>query len=150
MEELGVISPVQEPTPWCVGMVIVPKPSGSVRICVDLKPLNESVMREVHPMPKVDITLAQLTGAWVFSKLNTNSGFWQVPLAEQSRLLTTFITPYGRYCFNKLLFGITSAPEHFQRRMGEILNNLPDVDVLVSGKDQKEHDNRLHAVLKKI
>ena len=101
-------------------------------------------------MPKVDITLAQLTGARVFSKLDTNSGFWQVPLAEQSRLLTTFITPYGRYCFNKLLFGITSAPEHFQRRMGEILNNLPDVDVLVSGKDQKEHDNRLHAVLKKI
>ena len=155
MEELGVISPVQEPTPWCAGMVVVPKPSGSVRICVDLKPLNESVMREVHPMPKVDITLAQLTGARVFSKLDTNSGFWQVPLAEQSRLLTTFITPYGRYCFNKLPFGITSAPEHFQRRMGEILNNLPGVvchvdDVLVSGKDQKEHDNRLHAVLKKI
>ena len=66
-------------------------------------------------MPKVDITLAQLTGVRVFSKLDTNSGFWQVPLAEHSRLLTTFITPYGRYCFNKLPFGITSAPEHFQR-----------------------------------
>ena len=87
MEELGVISPVQEPTPWCAGMVTVPKPSGSVCICVDLKPLNESVMREIHPMPKVDITLAQLKGARVFSKLDTNSGFWQVPLAEKSRLL---------------------------------------------------------------
>ena len=92
MKELGVIFPVQEPTPWCAGMVVVSKPSGSVCICVDL---NESVMRKIHPMPKVDITLAQLTGARIFSKLDMNSGFWQVPLVEQSRLLTTFITPYG-------------------------------------------------------
>ena len=50
-------------------MVIVPKASGAVRICVDMKPLNENVLREVHPMPKVDTTLAQLTGAVMFSKL---------------------------------------------------------------------------------
>ena len=48
---------------WHGGWVVVPKPSSSIRMCVDLKPLNESVMREVHPLPKVDITLAQLTGA---------------------------------------------------------------------------------------
>ena len=54
MEKLGVISRVEEPTKWCAGMVVVPKPSGSIHICVDLKPLNESVMREVHPLPKVD------------------------------------------------------------------------------------------------
>ena len=155
MEKLGVISPVKEPTQWCAGMVIVPKPSGSIHICVDLKPLNKTVMREVHPLPKVDITLAQLTGAKVISKLDTNSGFWQVPLAKQSRLLTTFITPYGRYCFNKMLFGITCAPEHFQRCMGEILRDLPGVvchvdDVLISGKDQNEHDKRLHVILRKL
>ena len=155
MEKLGVISPVKEPTQWCAGMVIVPKPSGSIRVRVDLKPLNESVMREVHPLTKVDITLAQLTGAKVFSTLDTNSGFWQVPLAKQSRLLTTFITPYGRYCFNKLPFGITIAPEHFQRRTREILKDLPGVvchvdNVLISGKDQDEHDKHLHVILKKI
>ena len=155
MEKLGVISRVEEPTQWCAAMVVVPKPSGSVRICVDLKPLNESVMREIHPLPKIDITLAQLTGAKLFTKLDTNSGFWQVPLSMNSRLLTTFIMPYGRFCFNKLPFGITSAPEHFQRRMNEIFNNLPGVvchvdDILVSGKDKKEHDSRLHVVLKKL
>ena len=155
MESIGVISRVNVPTPWCAAMVVVPKPNGTVRICVDLKPLNESVMREVHPMPKVDVTLAQLNGAKVFSKLDTNSGFWQVPLAKESRLLTTFITPHGRFCFNKLPFGITSAPEHFQRRMSEILDGLPGVvchvdDVLVSGKDQKEHDSRLNTVLQRI
>jgi len=52
---------VDEPTPWCAGAVVVPKKSGSVHICEDLKPLNESVLREVHPLPKVDMTLAQLT-----------------------------------------------------------------------------------------
>ena len=110
MEAAGVISRVDEPTPWCAGMVVVPKKSGAVRICVDLKPLNESVLREVHPMPKVDETLASLAGATVFSKLDANSGFWQIPLAEASRPLTTFITPFGRFCFNKLPFGISSAP----------------------------------------
>ena len=51
---MGVISMVDEPTPWCAGAVVVPKKSGSVHICGDLKPLNESVLREVHPLPKVD------------------------------------------------------------------------------------------------
>ena len=96
-------------------MVTVPKRSGDVRICVDLKPLNESVLREIHPMPKVDETLAQLAGAALFSKLDANSGFWQIPLAEESRSLTTFVTPFGRYHFNKLPFGISSAPELFQK-----------------------------------
>ena len=142
MESLGVISRVDEPTMWCAGMVVVPKKNESIRICVDLKPLNESVLREVHPLPQVDETLAQLTGAKVFSKLDFNSGFWQIPLAPQSRLLTTFITPHGRYCFNKLPFGISSAPEHFQKRMMKILEGLDGVlclidDVLVFGKTNR-------------
>ena len=62
MERIGVISPVKEPTPWCLGMVVVPKKSGAVRICVDFHPLNESVMREIHPLPTVEETLSQLSG----------------------------------------------------------------------------------------
>ena len=117
MESMGVISRVEEPTLWCAGMVPVPKRNGKVRICVDLKRLNESVLREVFPLPEVDDALAQLSGAKIFTKLDANSGFWQIPLSDESRLLTTFITPFGRYCFNKLPFGISSAPEHFQKRM---------------------------------
>ena len=106
-------------------------------------------------MPKVDTTLAQLTGAVMFSKLDANSRFWQIPLAKPSRLLTTFITPYGRFCFNKLPFGITSAPEVFQRQMSDILRDLPGVlchidDILVFGSTRDEHDSRLHAVLERI
>ncbi|XP_011410333.1 PREDICTED: uncharacterized protein K02A2.6-like [Amphimedon queenslandica] len=155
MEGLGVITKIEQPTEWCSGMVVVPKKSGSVRICVDFRALNESVLREVHPLPTVDETLAHLNGASVFSKLDANSGFWQIPLAENSKHLTTFITPYGRYCFNKLPFGISSAPEYFQRCMTEILTGQEGVlchidDIIIFGKNQKEHDSRLHAALKKI
>ena len=99
MEELGVIEKVTEPTPWVAGMVATPKPkSDGVRICVDLRHLNESVLREVYHIPKVDDMLAQMSGAKLFSKLDANSGFWRIPLAKESRKLTTFLTPSGRYC----------------------------------------------------
>ena len=97
MESNGIISRVDVPTPWCSGIVSVPKKSGAVRICVDLKALNESVLREVYPLPTVDDLLGQLMGATVFSYLDANSGFWQIPLCPKSRLLTTFITPCGRF-----------------------------------------------------
>ena len=136
-------------------MVVVPKKEGKIRICVDLKPLNESVLREIHPLPKVEDTLAQLSGARVFSKLDANSGFWQIPLAEKSQQLTTFITPFGRYHFTKMPFGISSAPEHFQKRMSAILSGLEGVlclmdDILVFGTDEGEHHRRLTRVLRRI
>ena len=105
MQQLGVITKVDQPTPWCAG---IPKKDDSVCICVDFKPLNARVLREVHPLPQVDEILAQLSEAKHFSKLDANSGFWHIPLTEESKLLTTFITPYG-HCFNKLPFGICSA-----------------------------------------
>ena len=80
-------------------MVVVPKKSGSIRICVDLKLLNKSMLWEVYPLPKIDDTLAQLSEGRIFSKLDANSGFWQIPLSTTSRLMTTFITHAGRYCF---------------------------------------------------
>ena len=155
MEKLGVISRVSEPTEWCAGMVVVPKGNKKVRICVDLTHLNKSVRRERHLLPAVEQSLAQLAGARVFSTLDANSGFWQIPLDRKSALLTTFITPFGRYCFHCLPFGITSAPEHFQRRMSDILTGLEGVvgmmdDVLVHGRTTEEHDERLDKVLQKL
>ena len=155
MEATGVISKVDQPIDWCAGMVVVQKKSGNVRICVDMKPLNEKVLREIHPMPHVDDTLAQLAGARIFSKLDTNSGFWQIPLDTNCRHLTTFITPFGRFWFNKLPFGISSAPEVFQKQMSNILEGLPGVlchldDILVNDKNIEEHDSRLKLVLEKI
>ena len=136
-------------------MVVVPKRSGDIRICVDLKSLNESVLQEPHPMPKVDDTLAVLSGATIFSKVDPNSGFWQIPLAPQSRPLTTFITPFGRYHFNKLPFGISCAPELFQQWMNWILEGIDGVvclvdDILIFGATRQEYDARLLAVLQRL
>ena len=122
---------------------------------MDLKPVNECVLREVYALPEVDESLAQLTGAKVFSKLDANCGFWQIPLEAFSCLLSTFVTPFGRFCFNKLLFGISSAPELFQKRMNEILAGCTESlclidDVLVFGATQEEHDSRLDGVLARI
>lgn len=118
LEAMGVIAKVDKPTEWCVEMVVVPKKSGSIRICVNLKPLNTNVLCKVHPLLKV---------VWSHSvfQVNANSSFWQIPLAKQSQHLTMFIIPYGWYCSKKLPFGISSALEHFQKRISQILEGPP-------------------------
>ena len=131
---------------------MTPKSNVKVRVCVDLSKLNEYVKRENHPLPAVDTTLGRLAGSRVFSKLDANSGFWQIKLAWESRPLTTFITPWGRFCIKVLPFGISSGSEKFQKNMSQILQGLDGVecnidDVLVHGKDHTEHDQRLEAVL---
>ena len=155
METLGVIFNVEESTEWCDSMVAVLKKSGGIRICMDLKPLNESVKRQPHPLPMVESILSQLSGAKIFSKLDANSGFWQISLSPESRPLTTFLTPFGHYHFNKLPFGLSSAPELFQKRMGKLFEGLDGVvclidDVLIFAADKEEHDLRLRAVLNKM
>lgn len=156
MESLGVISRIEEPTDWCCGMVVAPKKNKEeVRICVDMTPLNVSVCREKYILPSVEQTLGMLTGAQYFSKLDANMGFWQIPLAKESALLTTFITPFGRYHFNRLPFGISSAPEHFQNMMvTEVTSGLEGVvchmdDLLIWGATKPQHDARVHAVLER-
>lgn len=155
MVKAGVISPIEEPTPWCAGMVVVPKKAGSIRICVDLSQLNKGVLREKYQLPTVEESLSQLEGAVIFSKLDANTGFWQIPLSKESAQLTTFITPFGRFFFNRLPFGISSAPEHFSRKMMQVLEGCEGVicqmdDILVYGSGQEEHDTRLSIVLSKL
>ncbi|UYV76843.1 K02A2.6-like [Cordylochernes scorpioides] len=151
MTSNGVIEKVEGSSEWCSPMVLVAKPSGKLRICVDLSILNQNILRETHPIPVVEHTLAQLKGAKLFTKLDANSGFWQIPLSSESSALTTFITPFGRFRFKRLPFGISSAPEIFQKRMGQILEGLEGTlcnmnDILVYGSCQEEHDKRLETV----
>ncbi len=90
-----------------------------------------------------------------FSLLDAASGFWQLPLDIDCAKLTTFITPFGRYFFRRLPFGITSAPEIFQREMSAILKDLEGVavfmdDILVYGNTPEEHEHRLHRALEAV
>ncbi len=113
------------------------------------------VQRENHPLPTTDTTFSKLAGAKFFSRLDANSGFWQIKLSERWRPLTTFITPRGRYCFNVLPFGISSGSEKFQKCMSQILEGLDGVecnidDILLYGRTQTEHYRRLEAVLRRL
>ena len=84
MLEQGAISPITAPTECFAGIVPVLKPNGKVRICVDMTELNKAVQREVHPMASVDESLAKLGNSRIFSNVDANSGFWQIPLDEES------------------------------------------------------------------
>ena len=155
MLSLGVIEPIEKPTEWCSGLTIAPKANGAIRMCVDLTQLNKGVKRELYPLPRVSDMLSLLAKGRMFSKLDANSGFWQVILEKESRLLTTFLTPWGRFCFKRMPFGITSAPEYFQRKMEQILVGLEGVicmmdDILVFGSTPREHWQRLRIVLERI
>ena len=142
IEQLDVIEPVDELTEWCSPIVVVPKADGRVWICVDLTRLNQAVLQEVYQMPTVEETLGSLTEGSVFSKLDANSGFHQIVLNPESAKLTTFITPFGRYMFKRLPFGISSAPEYFQTRMDKELSGIEGVkcrmdDILIIGRELK-------------
>lgn len=142
MEKMGVITKIEESTDWCAGMVVVPKKvQDDVRIYVDYTKMSDAVCREKFILPSVEHTLGMLAGATIFSKLDANMGFWQTPLTSDFAKYTTYITPFGHYYFNRLPFGIASAPEYFQRMMvTEATCGLEGVlchmdDILVQGPD---------------
>ena len=110
-------------------------------------------MREHFQLLTIEDIISRLTGAKIFSKLDANCGYWQVPLDTYSQLLTAFNSPFGRYCFQRMPFGIKSAQEVFQKRISQVFGDLPGVksdigDILVWETIWAEHDKHLEAVLR--
>ncbi|XP_046544508.1 uncharacterized protein K02A2.6-like [Haliotis rubra] len=155
MENIGVLIKVDEPTPWVNSMVVVEKPkSNKVRICLDPKELNKAVQREHHRIPNLDDVISKLAGSKYFSKLDARSGYWQIKLTEESSMLTTFNTPYGRYRFTRMPFGLHSAQDVFQKRVDETYEGLDGVDaiaddILIYGRTLEEHNTHLRAALQR-
>ena len=155
MEEKGVVEKVECPTEWVNSAVIIEKAnSEKLRICLDPRPLNEAIQREHFKMPTIEEIVTRVAGAKIFSRLDANHGYWQIPLDEESRALTTFNTPFGRYCYKRMPFGIKSAQEVFQKRMSQAFGDLegvePDVDdILVWGATADEHIERLKKTLQR-
>ena len=130
--------------------MVVPKESGDVRISVDLRRLIREVRPERYVLPTLEDMVTKLNGATVFTHLDLTSGYYHLKLHSDSTKLTTFITPYGRYCFKRLPFGISSASEIFQRRMTETLEGVEGVeasqdDILVVGRTMEVHDEKSKA-----
>ncbi|XP_072398390.1 uncharacterized protein [Diabrotica undecimpunctata] len=124
MVRKNLIVPVSEPTEWQNPIVVVPKNKGSdIRICMDPVYLNKYVKRERFPIPTQDTLFAKLSGANYFTLLDASSAFLQLPLNYESSLLCTFTTPFGRYRYLRLPYGLTCAPEIFQKYMSELLDS---------------------------
>ena len=155
LAKADIIEPVKEASPWVSPVVPVRKSNGTLRLCVDYRQLNKSIITERHSLPTVDEITSELAGAQVFSVLDAESGFHQLLLEEESRSFTTFASHCGSYRFKRLPFGISCAPEIFQRVVSDILVGLPGVvvyidDILIFGRNQVEHDARLASVLERL
>ena len=152
MESLGVIRRVNEPTNWVSSLVYPPKANGDVRICLDPKDLNDALIRNPHPLPTLEQVSHKLCGAQVISKLDIKNSYWCVQLDNDSQLLTTFNSPLGRFCFQRLPFGLKSSQDIFQNALDSALGGLPGViamcdDIIVFGSSIKEHDKNLHQLM---
>ena len=123
--------------------MVVPKSNGDVRRA------NEAVIREQHAIPNGEELLQRLNGSTMFSKLDLKWGLHQIVLDENSRPITTFTTYWGLFRYKRLMFGLSSAPEKYQKIICDLLKNCEGVaniadDVIVHGVDQKEHNKRWH------
>jgi transposase InsO family protein len=149
---IGVIEPVNEPTPWVNQIVLAEKKSGALRICLDPRDLNRALKREHYPLPILDDVLHNMGNSRVFSKLDLSSGYWHVDLDEDSSLLTTFQTCFGRYRWRRLPFGLSVSSEIFQKKLLQAIDCLPGVeciadDLVVHGPDVETHDRNLNTFL---
>lgn len=154
MISLDVIRPVQEHTDWVSSIAYVKKPDGSLRLCLDPKPLNDALKRSQHHIPTLEELTHRFCGATVFSKLDAKSGYWSVQLDPKSQLYTTFNSPFGRFCYKRLPFGLKTSQDVFQEAMDHILEGLSGVisiadDITVFGRDEKEHDKNLHKLMQR-
>ncbi|XP_045451661.1 uncharacterized protein K02A2.6-like [Melitaea cinxia] len=152
MEELNVIRKVTHPTQWVHPLVLVAKKNNGIRICLDPRELNKAVQRSHFQLPTVSELASRLHGARFFSVLDATAGFWTVALDDESADLCTFSTPFGRYQFLRLPFGINCASEVFHGKLKQFLEDLDGVenyidDIIVWGETKEIHDNRLKALL---
>lgn len=151
----GIIRP--STSPWASPVVIVDKPDGSIRICCDYRKLNSVSQFDPYPLPLITETLDSLGNARHFSSLDLASGYWQVPLAENSIEKSAFVVPGGKYEWTRMPFGLAGSPSTFQRLMDVLLSGLLFEiclvyidDIIVFSSTVEEHLRRLKVVLQKL
>ena len=146
----GVIELATGPTEWCSPLHAMVKKDKSLRVCVDMRKVNEAILRTRHPIPTLDDAIEQIAEAksTIFSKVDLNQGYHQIELDEESRNLTTFACSKGIFRYLRLVFGVSSALEHFQFLLSQLFVGEKGIvvifdDILIHGANQKEHDRAL-------
>lgn len=154
LEKANVISPVKY-SEWAAPVVPVIKKDSTIRLCGDYKvTVNQAANTEVYPLPRIEEVLATLSGGKLFSKIDLAQAYQQVVLDNDSKKYTTINTHKGLYVYNRLAFGISSAPSIFQRIMENLMKDLKVIvyldDLLITGKDEQEHLTNICKVLQRL
>ena len=150
-----VLVKAERPTDWVLPLVIVEKPNGDLRLCLDPMDLNEYIRREHYHLPHRSEILSEMADARYFTKMDASQGFYQIQLDEESTHLYTVATPFGRYSFKRLPYGINCAPEIFHAKIQQLFESETGVkvfmdDIVVWGRTREEHDARLKRALATI
>jgi len=151
----NVITQVEH-SEWATPVVPVIKPTGAIRLCGDFKvTLNPHLISDTYPMPSIDDLQEKMSGGTVFSKLDLSRAFSQIKICESSRKYVTITTHLGLFQYNRLPYGISTAPAIHQRAMDRILRDIPNVlcyqdDIFITGKDHQDHQHTLEIVLQRL
>ena len=154
MERDGIIEP--SASEWASPIVLVPKKDDSLRMCVDYHRLNSMSVVDAYPTPRIDDLIDRLRSAKYMTTLDLTRGYWQVPVAPESRPRTAFTTPFGLYQFTVMPFGLQRAPAMFQRMMDVLLKGIRGYagayldDLVVFNNSWEEHCEQLRAVLQRL
>ena len=152
--ELGIVVP--STSPWASPVVPVPKQDGTVRVCIDYRKLNEVTIADPYYMTTLEEILEKVGESRVMTKLDLAKGFYQVEVEPKSQEKTAFISPFGKFQFTRMPFGLKNAPAIFQRLMEVVLNDCygfsaPYIDdILVFSSSRAEHVQHLRLVLEKL
>ena len=152
MEQKGIIRKVDTHTDWCSSLTYAIKQDGSLRVCLDPQKLNKSLKRCPHKIPTIEEITPAFSKAKFFTKLDAKAGYWSVKLAPNSQMLTTFHSPFGKYCFQRLAFGLSVSQDVFQQHMDRITSQCEGLvgisdDLVIYAETKAEHDRRLIAFL---
>ena len=162
ISNLVVVPKDEDPRSRCLTLpkpkpkpVLEPNDELKVRLTCDARPMNKALKRTRFPMRTIDDLVVLVNGATMFSKVDIVKAFHQIPIAEESRNLTTITTHKGLYRYKRLHMGIASASEIFTEKIREILSDIPGQvnmtdDILVFGRTEEEHHKSLLAVLKRL
>lgn len=149
----GIIRPSK--SPWASPLHIVIKKDGGIRPCGDYRRLNAQTVADRYSVPNLMDLNTNLHGKAVFSCLDLNRAYYQIPVAEEDVMKTAIITPFGLFEFTRMCFGLRNAAQTFQRFMDAVFSDLPYVfvyidDILVASTDEAEHAEHLEEVLRRL